>query len=149
MRLPANKMSSYWMMRACGVLLYVPFIFTAMPRLCLSVFMFSQPFYLQRVVSFVGEEENEFSDEMRAILVGACAIIFLSVAVGCGIAHRSAEIGMLISNLDITGAVQPCQPSTCCFAARNSNIPTLQKGYRPSPHGSKAKCGNDSDEQRR
>lgn len=53
----------------------------AFPRLLFSGFTFAQPFLISSVVDFVGEPENEQSNDVSGGLIGATALIYLGLAV--------------------------------------------------------------------
>ncbi|KAK1984954.1 ABC transporter [Colletotrichum cereale] len=66
------------LLRACLRSYWVPFLSPVLPRLCLTVFTFAQPFLINTTVSFVGQKDPD-SNHGRG-LIGAWALVYLGIA---------------------------------------------------------------------
>ena len=63
------------------------------PRLAFGGFVFAQPFLINRVIHFVGEEPSEFDQGIIGGLIGATVLVY------CGIAVRPEPILLLYTML--------------------------------------------------
>ncbi|KAK2601519.1 hypothetical protein QQS21_004904 [Conoideocrella luteorostrata] len=73
-----RKQSPYCLLRASFLTLFWPFFAVVLPRLLNIGFTFSQPFLLQRIVRFLGEENPSIS--VRNGLIGATMLVYLGKA---------------------------------------------------------------------
>lgn len=76
-----NKQKSHCLFNACAFTLLWPFLASAIPRLILMGFRYSQPFLLHRTVEFVQEQASRETRSIGWGLVGAYAIVYVGLAV--------------------------------------------------------------------
>ncbi|KAK2779173.1 ABC transporter [Colletotrichum kahawae] len=67
------------LLRACLKSYFLSFLSPIIPRLCLSVFTFAQPFLINTTVSFVGQEKPD--GNFGRGLIGAWALVYLGIAI--------------------------------------------------------------------
>ncbi|KAL9623731.1 MAG: hypothetical protein Q9160_001961 [Pyrenula sp. 1 TL-2023] len=76
-----NKQKSHCLFNVCAYTLMWPFIASAIPRLILIGFRYSQPFLLHRTVGYVQEQASKETSNIGWGLVGAYAIVYVGLAV--------------------------------------------------------------------
>ncbi|KAF4833996.1 ABC transporter atnG [Colletotrichum tropicale] len=76
---PDDQQSKNSLLRACIKSYFMSFLSPVIPRLCLSVFTFAQPFLINTTVSFVGQERPDAN--FGKGLIGAWALVYLGIAV--------------------------------------------------------------------
>ncbi|KAF4921761.1 ABC transporter atnG [Colletotrichum viniferum] len=80
---PDDQQSKNSLLRACIKSYFLSFLSPVIPRLCLSVFTFAQPFLINTTVSFVGQEKPDAN--FGKGLIGAWALVYLGIAVSTSI----------------------------------------------------------------
>ncbi|KAF6834852.1 ABC transporter [Colletotrichum musicola] len=73
------------LLRACFRSYLIPFLAPVIPRLCLTVFTFAQPFLINTTVTFVGQETPDAN--FGRGLIGAWALVYVGIAVTTSIFH--------------------------------------------------------------
>lgn len=76
-----NKQRKHSLFNACASALMWPFFISAIPRIMLMGFKYSQPFLLRRTVGYVQEQANKKTNDIGWGLVGAYAIVYVGIAV--------------------------------------------------------------------
>ncbi|KAF4885361.1 ABC transporter atnG [Colletotrichum fructicola] len=76
---PDDQQRKNSLLRACIKSYFLSFLSPVIPRLCLSVFTFAQPFLINTTVSFVGQEKPDAN--FGKGLIGAWALVYLGIAV--------------------------------------------------------------------
>ncbi|KAF5525068.1 ABC transporter atnG [Colletotrichum aenigma] len=85
---PDDQQSKKNLLRAYIKSYFLSFLSPVIPRLCLSVFTFAQPFLINTTVSFVGQEKPDAN--FGKGLIGAWALVYLGIA---AINTREADTG--------------------------------------------------------
>lgn len=80
-----DKSRNHGLIKATFSAFKIPFLAPIIPRLCLAGFGFAQPFLINRVVSFVGENDNDLDQQkaggIAGGLIGATCLVYLGLAV--------------------------------------------------------------------
>lgn len=74
-----DRRSRYSLLRACFRAYLFSFLAPIIPRLCLTVFTFSQPFLINKTVKFAGQADPDRNYGKG--LIGAWALVYLGIAV--------------------------------------------------------------------